>query len=916
MERYYNEINKRLSMFFKYCFPIFLIFISFSYITDIYSADEEPFHIYFNNEAYQEEQNLQFLSTVKVDIETANKETLDFLTIQVFKEGNEFSLEIDEDNKQLSFNLPSGHYDLLLHMKTNDIEIQKHIENIKIYDHLPIYVNDEILPEYFKTYEELTLYADHNTFIDMKQSFIMVNNEKQQWILEDEQYLYRIPEAGNYQIAFHFIDIYGNSIIQYHTILYEYPDRKLQAMIDTPYANIKQTSYYHDDIHIELLAAIVDISKVEVYIDELPQDVLWETKDNGYQASMTIVQEGIHTISCYYEKEKIATPFDEQIFILDKTPPVVTLDYPLQAIYANTLALEVVVKDDYFSFDSAVIEEFKEIEHHQNWQSEGTLYRQELKLQEDGVHKIVFDIADIAGNKATFLINGKTINDVESLSFLIDTTAPMIQDKTIYPSIATAQDVMLHLLLNDENLNDEATELVIQKDGIDYPQSISSLRTPTHELQIPLREDGTYCYTATAYDFAGNHYQRRCKETIVIDHTKPFIMLDNASHIQNTNQNVIIDIQVQDVNLKQYNLRIYRDGNLQEEVNGEDTVIKRMEFHEDTGTHSYKVEAWAVDEAGNETYANPLFFIIDKELPQIHAFLQGEPFYQKLLTNRSIQMKFTWQDAFIDRKELAIYKNGVLQDIQILNDEDSFQKFIKALQGHIDEYEYRLLVYDIAGNKSEAILSFMIDTYFPLLHIKNDIFQGKASNQTWVPQLEDVNKEIYIQDTILLRNQKEIYYEWGTPITEDGNYLLNVTARDDAGNMTSLKAPFHFVIDKTPPDIQAYDSEKTILLDDTYKGTPLKIKVDTGFLHQDVITSFIVNGNQCLLEPSETYLYELTEPGDYEIIISARDEAHNQSDKTYQFHIEEVKKTTNIPVYSLFLLLLSLVFFKIKICKS
>ena len=124
----------------------------------------------------------------------------------------------------------------------------------------------------------------------------------------------------------------------------------------------------------------------------------------------------------------------------------------------------------------------------------------------------------------------------------------------------------------------------------------------------------------------------------------------------------------------------------------------------------------------------------------------------------------------------------------------------------------------------------------------------------------------------------EGYIRLGQRLIRRGRHILQVNAIDAAGNEAVARA--EFVIDHTPPKIQFYQVEEGA----QYEGI-LNFQVDSR-KKEDWIEEVLINGKrQTLKKEDGKYTFQITNPGEYEVSVTAADLAGNEAEENISFEI-------------------------------
>jgi len=184
------------------------------------------------------------------------------------------------------------------------------------------------------------------------------------------------------------------------------------------------------------------------------------------------------------------------------------------------------------------------------------------------------------------------------------------------------------------------------------------------------------------------------------------------------------------------------------------------------------------------------------------------------------------------------------------------------------EGEYTLVVTatDPAGNETVETIHFVIDKTAPDLTVTG-VTDGTAYKDNVSPDASSTDPSATLVATL-----NGDPYTLGTEVTDEGDYTLVVTATDPAGNETVETV--HFIIDKTAPDLTV-----TGVTDGTaYRDN---VTPDAGSTDPSATLSATLNGDPYVLGT------EITEEGEYTLVVTATDPAGNETVETVHFIIDK-----------------------------
>lgn len=188
-------------------------------------------------------------------------------------------------------------------------------------------------------------------------------------------------------------------------------------------------------------------------------------------------------------------------------------------------------------------------------------------------------------------------------------------------------------------------------------------------------------------------------------------------------------------------------------------------------------------------------------------------------------------------------------------------------------YRIQVRAKDRAGNQAFWERQVTVDCTAPVLSYPQNLAGQYLREFQW-DYREDTVAEDMTACALLVYLDGRIYPS-GQRVQKEGAHLLEVRARDMAGNQTEQSVAFQ--IDRTPPVIQVQNAQTgEILRDgDRLTGRP-RITVRTGD-GKDLLYLVQINGEEKLLSRGQTvWTGEFSEAGVYEILAEAADRAGNR----------------------------------------
>lgn len=355
----------------------------------------------------------------------------------------------------------------------------------------------------------------------------------------------------------------------------------------------------------------------------------------------------------------------------------------------------------------------------------------------EGIHKFKIVTTDYADNK----------KEIYNVPFTIDMTPPVIKfnTATINSTGFTNMSYKPACTLQEGALMDGDTISYYEVNGTSYsPNELNALS-----------EEGTYNVTAYACDPAGNTSSKNI--SFNIDKTLPTINIDGIFNNFYYNKSVAPTIDISDKNIKEKSSLL----------NGNNFVSGT----EVTSEGEHELMAKGLDMADNSN-ENTFLFTIDKTKPSVA--ING-------VVNNSIINKFI-------KPIIDISENNSLVSM-LLNGEEYHGELIST----DGKYTLLIKVVDKAGNLTEQLITFVLDTTQPKIKISG-VEDGKFYKETVKP-----NIKTYEEADLVMTLNGNTYN--GEEISEPGEYALIAKATDKAGNSSEEIVEFTILEDKedAPP---------------------------------------------------------------------------------------------------------------------
>lgn len=325
-------------------------------------------------------------------------------------------------------------------------------------------------------------------------------------------------------------------------------------------------------------------------------------------------------------------------------------------------------------------------------------------------------------------------------------------------------------------------------------------------------------------DMYGNTIENVTKPTnghkVYFDNTKPKI----TGVTDGTFTREDVKLYAEDANVGTIHLNIKRPGKTDYEQ------IKNYEWGTAL-TEDGEYSVYLSDKAGNKS--ETINFVIDKTVPKIEG-PENNKYY-----NEPVSVKIVEEN---------------IQNVKVFVDGNSKGKEIDKETTFTADGTYFIRVTDKAYNK-KAEITFTIDMTKPAITgVANNSYYRKSVT----PNVTDKN----IEKVTLTKDGKEIAYNVGDTLSEEGKYVLTAT---DKANNTEIVT---FTIDTSAPQVTIEGEQR----EGIYYGT-VTVRID----EKNIKTSICrrTNGGEWSISDGDT----LSTPGDYHVHVV--DLAHNKHADVY-----------------------------------
>lgn len=634
------------------------------------------------------------------------------------------------------------------------------------------------------------------------------------------------------------------------------------------------------NLQFSILENVSGIHRVECYnvaggTEKLLSSVVFDgNRQDGSVNNLLSIQNDGRYIICIkvYDMAGNSTSvtWNESSFILDKTPPVVTVAGLEEGVWSNQdIMLQVMAEDLETGMRAVECSLNGEPFAVQVLGNESSISFQ-VPVTEEAVSREGYPFTVNVHNNAGESAAG-------TWTVFLDKTAPEITLSQIAPQ-QLYQGVAELSVSIEENIYDlaEAQVTAVRKlDGTSVScETGKFIFADTVSTQkYSFSEDGEYTVQVNAQDAAGNAADMKTV-SFTIDSTAPVIRLDGITEGEYYKEDVLLNVLVEEsfYESAQVQLKVTR------QINGETSeyILPSMtlnakesrELYRFSEEGTYLIEATAQDAAGNEAEAKSVSFVLDKTAPQVSI----EGFTDHLVTGSSVTAKLSASDDYYQGLETEV--RIIKEDVEGNRQERSLDMGSVAAGGAETETEFaedgKYTIYlsatDRAGNTAGVEKSFIIDTQPPVIRFMEE-YDGKYFiSFSLKHSIEEMLLDFTLSDYKMTLNG--LYYDGAGEVTEEGKYLLEITAQDEVGHETHAKA--EFIVDSTPPVIVFGGVEDGTV---SYEEIELSITLKE---EQDIITDIKVNNITQQLSEGALQTLQFLEYGKYDVAVFSQDYAGNQ----------------------------------------
>lgn len=508
-------------------------------------------------------------------------------------------------------------------------------------------------------------------------------------------------------------------------------------------------------------------------------------------------------------------------------------------------------------------------------------YRAAVAVTAEGIHNITINATDVSGNNA----------EPKTIAFVVDKTSP---DITAYVNGTTVyNDRMGNLMLtgtatvsmevSDMTRDDEDNYVQIQKNVPNEPSS-NPAYIRTSNTYMTFNDEADYVVNFYAIDRANNTSATKTVR-FRVDRTAPELRINGGTGGTSASATTVTFIMREafwwDADAS---LTIYRkagDGAREE-------LYKTVSFHpsayqtsvsevlSDTGVYRFEFEAR--DNVGHRSQLSQTL-TIDLDAPVV--VLKGVNDYD--MTDGAVEFSAEITDDFYSSKKVSI--SGTRTDMDGKVHKLDFGAFLQSANPtkisqtfkESGVYDITLVTSDIAGNEHRENIHFTIDNAAPVIGDLSK-YDGKIFRSfRWDEDLDWLVSDLTVCDVQMFLNGSE--YDGSSDI-DDGSYVLLIVATDEMGHRTEKEIRFELDT-KAPVFIVTGVENKEVKNEDYIINVSLQ-------LDEDTLSQVTLNGTNISVRDN-TATINVTEKGEYTLVLKAYDAAGNEAEETITFTYGEEK---------------------------
>ncbi len=527
-----------------------------------------------------------------------------------------------------------------------------------------------------------------------------------------------------------------------------------------------------------------------------------------------------------------------------------------------------------------------------------------VTVSSEGEHVVKIIVKDKSGNEATS----------KSVSFIIDKSEPGLSATLNNSSSITEQylqgDASVYLSVSDTNEDEDDVTRIVK---MTRPSASAETSEETGALEgnVSYSTEADYEITYTAIDRAGNKSDP-ITLTFRVDKTAPQLSFSGITRDATAAEDTTITYNMLEDfywDMTSATVKIYQkvDGmgetpirTVEITASGASTALSET-FKEDG---QYRFEFTAQDKAGNQA-TESFTFILDENAPVI--ILSGVDGY---LTDQDVNFGVQVDETFYLGNNVKI--EGTVKTLDDPNgvkiNFDDYSRLTRMASANFEQlftedgiYNIKVTSKDVAGNETVQSIQFTIDKSKPLIkdlenladeedyQAYSDAVAANDKNaKKLIPIFNEFNFDYDADDIVtdLTTVTYKMYMDGvlydGLSEIEDGFHTLKITAEDEVGN--TAEKSFYFILDTVKPGIIVTGVEEG---DNLQEPTTITVSLQ---LTEDTLKAVNLNG-EAIAITNNTATLEVSDKGDYVLVIEAGDDAGNLATLTIKF---EYGKTSSM----------------------
>lgn len=624
------------------------------------------------------------------------------------------------------------------------------------------------------------------------------------------------------------------------------------------------------------------------------QQGITETTNYTVEAVNGKVLEGEYRVKTYaVDKAGRESGSQQTTFRIDNSKPIVTARVisgtasPKTAApyyYKDNVAVELTYQDNNMTSSGVAVSDNGNALGGISWMPvEGASgkYRAVIAVAAEGSHNITINATDVSGNSA----------EPKSIVFVVDKTSP---DITAYVNGTTVyNDSMGNLMLtgtttlsmevSDMTRDDEDHYVQIQKNVPNEPAS-NPAYIRTSNTNMTFNDEADYVVNFYSIDRANNTSATKTVR-FRVDRTAPELSINGvAGGTSARATTVTFSMREAFWWDSDASLTIYRkagDGAREElyktvSFNPSAYQTSVSETLSDTGVYRFEFEAR--DNVGHRSTLSQTL-TIDLDAPNV--VLRGVNDYD--MTDGAVEFSAEITDDFYSSKTVKI--SGTRTDMNGKVHKLDFGSFLQSVNPttisqtftESGVYDITLVTSDIAGNEHTENIHFTIDNAAPVIGDLSK-YDGKIFKSfNWDEDLDELVSDLTVCDVQMFLNGSE--YDGSSDI-EDGSYVLLIVATDEMGQRTEKEVRFELDT-KAPVFIVTGVEDKEVKNEDYIINISLQ-------LDEDTLSQVTLNGTNISVRDN-TATINVTEKGEYTLVMKAYDAAGNEAEETIIFTYGEEK---------------------------